>query len=247
MKNLTVAITDNKLIDGQYGDIRFGPWGLECSDRYSFVTVTDQPRAATRRGNVWQLSTGRVRIAYRTDQTSENTIKLTLNVCALDNIALQDAVIRLVFDKAAIKHGIIANKTFTHTDSDTYRLYPTKQAQLIGRDGTVITVTRDQADGAGRFDPYIYLRDRDDHWIIHARLLPRDPVDLVWLRWANRFFTLSAPDQFVRFLWRITPVKKLLWRLRERMGRHCPEIQAVPLNRLKAGQSLTLEVTCHFQ
>ena len=246
MKKLTATITDNKLIRGQYGDIHFGPWGLECSDRHSFVTLTDQSRNAVRHGDTWHLSGGRLQITYTTDQTSANQIRLRLSVKARDDILLQDAVIRLVFDKNPVKHSIIVNQLVHHTNSDKYRLYPAKDVKLIGHDGANITVTLDQADGAGRFDPYMYLRDRDDHWIIHARLLPRDPVDQVWLRWANRLFTLSAPDSLSRSLWRIPPVKKLLWRLRERMGRHCPELQAVPLNELKSGQSLVLEVTCHF-
>jgi len=247
MRQLTTTITHNKLIKGHYGDIIFGPWGLECSDQNSFVTLTDQPRNAKQIGDIWHLSVGRIRIAYETRKPTPNTIGLKLCIRALDDILLQDAVIRLVFDKAAIKHGRIADKTVHHTNSDKYRLYPTNKVTLIGKDGTTISVSLDHADGAGRFDPYMYLRDRDDHWIIHARLLPRDPVDQVWLRWANRLFTLSAPDWFSALLWRMPPLKKLLWRLRERMGRHCPEIQAVPLNRLKAGQSLSMEVTCHFQ
>ncbi|KJE34427.1 hypothetical protein UF64_15255 [Thalassospira sp. HJ] len=246
MKHLSTEISENKLISGQYGDIHFGPWGLECSDRHSFVTITDQPRNAILRDDIWHLSDGRLQIKYETEQTSSNTIRLCLSVEALNDIPLQDAVIRLVFDKNAITHGIIAGRTFTHCNSDKYRLYPIKQVQLVGQDGGTITVRLEDADGAGRFDPYMYLRDRDDHWIIHARLLPCDPVDQVWLRWANRFFTLSAPNGVSRFLWRISPIKKLLWRLRERAGRRCPEIQAVPLNHLKAGQSLGLEVTCHF-
>lgn len=246
MTKLTTTIT-NKLISGQYGDIGFGPWGLECSDQHSFVTLTDQPRNARQTGDIWHLSGGRLRITYETHQPAPDTIRLRLCMQALDDILLQDAVIRLVFDKHAIKHGCIAGKTFHHTNSDKYRLYPTKLVELIGQDDATISVTFDHTDGAGRFDPYMYLRDRDDHWIIHARLLPRDPVDHVWLRWANRLFTLGAPDWLAAFLWRMPPIKRLLWRLRERMGRHCPEIQAVPFNRLKAGQSLSMEVTCHFR
>jgi hypothetical protein len=247
MKKLTTAITDNRLIRGKYGDIRFGPWGLECSDQHSFVTVTDKPRNATKIGDIWHLSDGRIRITYETHQPNPDAIQMRLCVHALDDILLQDAVIRLIFDKSAIQHGRIAGKTFHHTNSDKYRLYPTRLVELVGQDDTKISITLNQANGAGRFDPYMYLRDRDDHWIIHARLLPRDPVDQVWLHWANRLFTLSAPGGLSRFLWRVPPIKKLLWRLRERLGRHCPEIQAVPLNRLKAGQSLSMEVTCHFQ
>ena len=247
MTKPTVIITNNKLMSGRCGNITFGPWGLECSNQHSFVTLTDRTRNAKQVGDIWHLSGGRIHIAYETRKPTPNTIGLKLRIQALDDILLQDAVIRLVFDKTAIGHGRIADKTVQHTNSDKYLLYPTNEAELIGQDGATVSVTLDHADGAGRFDPYMYLRDRDDHWIIHARLLPSDPVDQVWLRWANRFFTLSAPGWFSALFWRMPVFKKLLWRLRERMGRHCPEIQAVPLNRLKAGQSLSMEVTCHFQ
>ncbi|MEQ8285987.1 hypothetical protein [Thalassospira sp.] len=247
MTKLQTTIDDTHLIKGQFGDISFGPWGIECSDKNGFITLTDRTRNAHFQDGIWHLPTGRLKIALHTRQVDANRITIAASFTALDDIALQDAVIRLIFDKAAIKSGIINDQVFAHTNSDKYRLFPTKRAQLIGTSGQRITVTLGATEGAGRFDPYLYLRDRDDLWIIHARLLPRDPVDYVWLRWANRLFTLSAPDPIARWVWKTAPLKNLLWRMRERLGRRCPEIQAVPLNTLLKGQVLSLEVTCHFQ
>ncbi|MBX2831339.1 MAG: hypothetical protein KTR23_09195 [Rhodospirillales bacterium] len=247
MTKLQTTIDNDQLILGQFGDIEFGPWGIECSDQDGFITLTDTTRNAGYQDGIWHLPTGRLIIDLHTKQIDANKIAIAASFTPLDDMALQDAVIRLVFDKEAIKSGIINDQVFVHTNSDKYRLYPTKQAQLVGVSGHCITVTLDATNGAARFDPYLYLRDRDDHWIIHARLLPRDPVDQIWLRWANRFFTLSAPNPVARWVWRISPLKNLLWRMRERLGRRCPEIQAVPLNTLRKGQVLSLEVTCHFQ
>lgn len=246
MTKLEATIQNDQLVSGCYGDITFGPWGIECSDQHSFVTLTDTPRNAQRDGNIWHLSSGRLEITLATSQTSANGIKQHATFTALDDVALQDAVIRMVFDKSAIAYGIIAGRTVTHSNSDKYRLHATRDAKLFSSGGKTVTVTLDHADGLGRFDPYLYLRDRADDWIIHARLLPTEPVDHVWLRWANRLFTATAPVALADLLWRFGLSRKLLWRMRERMGRHCPEIQAVPLNILKRGQSLELEVTCHF-
>ena len=105
MRQSTTTITNNVLINGHYGDITFGPWGLECSDQHSFVTLTDHPRNAKQVGDIWHLSGGRIRIAYETRKPTPNTIGLKLRIQALDDILLQDAVIRLVFDKTAIRHG----------------------------------------------------------------------------------------------------------------------------------------------
>lgn len=247
MTELKAKIADGHLMNGLYGDIRFGAWGIECSDRHSFVTLTDLPRNAFFKGGVWHLASGRLKIELKTAQTSPNTLTIKAAFTALDDTALQDAVIRTVFDKSNIKHGMIANQTIPHTNSDKYRLHKTDHAKLASKGGHVVTVRLTKSDGAGRFQPYLYLRDRDDHWIIHARMLPIDPVDQVWLRWANRFFTASAPDAAARFIWKFKPTRKLFWLLRERLGRSCPEIQAVPLNILKSGQSLSMEVTCHFR
>ncbi|WP_417625298.1 hypothetical protein [Paremcibacter congregatus] len=247
MTKLQTTIDNDRLIAGQFGDITFGPWGIECSDKNGFITLTDRTRNAHFDNGIWHLPTGRLKIALHTRQINANRITIAASFTALDDIALQDAVIRLIFDKAAIKSGIINDQVFAHANSDKYRLFPTKQAQLIGTSGQRIKVTLTATNGADRFDPYLYLRDRDDHWIIHARLLPRDPVDQIWLRWANRFFTLSAADPIARWVWKTAPLKNLLWRMRERLGRGCPEIQAVPLNTLCKGQVLSLEVTCHFQ
>ncbi len=246
MKKLQVQIINDRLITGQYGNIRFGPWGFECSDRQSFLTLTDQCRNARQIGDYWQLSEGDWALDYHTSQTDPNTLHIRATLTALRDGLLQDAVIRLVFDKSAIQTGEIAGRKYRHTDSDRYHLYPVHTAQLTGTDGTVLSVTLDRHAGAGRFAPYMYLRDQGDHWIIHARLLPVNPVDYVWLRWANRFFTLSAPHWFAHLIWKCPGGKAAIWRLRERLGRHCPEIQAVPLNNIKSGQSLLLEVTCRF-
>ena len=247
MKRLQAEIINNCLVSGQYDDIRFGPWGFECSDRHSFVTLTDQCRNARHIGNHWQLAEGEWALDYHTRQTDPNTLHIRTTLTARCDGLLQDAVIRLVFDKSNIQTGEIAGRTYPHTDSNKYRLYPVRNVRLNGTDGTIVSVTLDRYDGAGRFAPYLYLRDSDDHWIIHARLLPIDPVDHVWLRWANRLFTLSTPNWLARMIWNCPGGRAIFWRLRERFGRHCPEIQAVPLNNLKSGQSLLLEVTCRFR
>ncbi|MFV1850619.1 MAG: hypothetical protein ACMZ66_07920 [Thalassospira sp.] len=247
MTELKAKIAHDRLMDGHFGDIHFGAWGIECSDRNSFVTLTDTSRKAFFKDGVWHLASGRLKIELKTAQTSASTLTIKAAFTALDDIALQDAVIRTVFDKSNIKHGIIADQTIPHTNSDKYRLHKTDHAKLVSKGGHVVTVHLRKPDGTGRFEPYLYLRDRDDHWIIHARMLPIDPVDHVWLRWANRLFTASAPNAIARLLWKCKPTQKLLWRLRERLGRSCPEIQAVPLNILKSGQSLSMEVTCHFR
>lgn len=247
MTELKAKIADDRLLEGHFGDINFGAWGIECSDRHSFVTLTDTSRNALFKDGIWLLASGRLKIELETAQTSPNTLTLKAAFTALDDIALQDAVIRTVFEKSNIKHGIIANQTISHTNSDKYRLHKTDHTKLVSTGGHSVTVRLTQSDGAGRFEPYLYLRDRDGHWIIHARMMPINPVDQVWLRWANRFFTASAPDAIARLLWKFKPTQKLLWRLRERLGRSCPEIQAVPLNVLKSGQPLSMEVTCHFR
>ncbi|WP_417812147.1 hypothetical protein [Thalassospira alkalitolerans] len=247
MIKLHSTIQNNRLISGHFGDIMFGDWGFECSDRQSFVTLSQTCRNATRSDDDWHLAEGHWHLRYQTTRQSHNTIRIRAKLTAITDGILQDAVIRLVFNKSAIIAGEIAGQRYRHTDSDRYRLHPVTTAKLRGENGTTITVTLDKVDGAGRFAPYLYLRDRGDCWIIHARLLPVDPVDHIWLRWANRFFTSAAPDWLARLIWNCHGGKRLLWRLRERLGRHCPEIQAVPLNRLRAGQVLKLGVTCHFQ
>lgn len=250
MTRLHTEIRDHRLISGHFGAITFGMWGIEFSDRYSFATLTDTPRNACLADDVWQLRQGRWKTRLHTAQTSPATLTASAQFTALDHAPLQDAVLRMVFDKHSIAHGAIAGKTYRHRNSDTYRLYPIHKARdvrLFGTDGHKIIITLDACDGVGRFAPYLYLRDRGDHWIVHARLLPTNPVDQVWLRWANRFFTLSAPDPVARALWDMPGGQKLLWRLRERLGRHCPEIQAVPLNTVLAGQTLSLGVTCRFR
>ncbi|MCC9624019.1 hypothetical protein LPB41_20250 [Thalassospira sp. MA62] len=254
MHNLETTISGGHLsgghlIAGQFGPITFGPWGIECSDQTGFVTLTDAVRNAQQNGDVWHLPSGRIKVDVSTNRLPDpaNAIRVLAQFTALDDVALQDAVVRFVFTQNGIDHADIAHQKFRHVNSDKYRLFAVSHATLVGQMGERITVTLDHASTAGRFRPMMYVRDRDDQWIIHARLLPIDPVDHVWLRWANRFFTLSAPGGLAKAIWSVGFLRKFLWRLRERMGRHCPEIQAVPLNILERGQSLRMEVTCTFR
>ncbi|OSQ39753.1 hypothetical protein [Thalassospira mesophila] len=257
MPELTTQITDNRLISGSFGPVHFGtndfgpvnfgPWGFEASDRVSFLTLDDNSRHVNHAGTDINFKNSRWRLEYQTRPSQKDTaITISARFTALTGGPLQDAVIRLVFDKTAIDHGMIANQKYHHRNSDKYRLFPTRQVQLHTRDDRKIDVTLDHAEGAGRFAPYMYLRDRDESWIIHARLLPIAPIDDIWLRWANRLFTLTCPQKLARLIWKAPGGKAILWRLREKWGRHAPEIQAVPLNILKPGQSLYLEVTCRF-
>ena len=247
MSKLNTHIVDNQLISGSFGPVQFGPWGFEASDRVSFFTLDNNSRHITRAGQDVIFQNSRWRLDYETRQSQQHgSITLSARFTALTGGPIQDAVVRLVFDKTAIHHGIIANRKFLHHNSDKYRLFPTRKVQLFTHDHHHIDVTLDHAEGTGRFAPYMYLRDRDDCWIIHARLLPAEPIDDIWLRWANRFFTLSCPSKLARLVWKTPGGKAIFWRLREKWGHRAPEIQAVPLNILKPGQSLYLEVTCRF-
>lgn len=66
MSKIDVLITDNRVMDGRFGDISFADWGIECSDRHSFVTLTDIARNAHNTGDIWHLSGGRLKIDLKT-------------------------------------------------------------------------------------------------------------------------------------------------------------------------------------
>ncbi|MFH1805429.1 MAG: hypothetical protein ABID63_11135 [Pseudomonadota bacterium] len=247
MTRLIADIVDHRLLRGQYGPFGFGNWGFEASDRQSFLTLSETSRHVGRTEDVFEFAEGSWRLEYHTiHDPDHNLIRITARLTALRDGILQDGVIRLVFDRNGIDSGTLAGRTYRHRNSGRYRLFATRHVALSGGDHQ-IDITLDHADGAGRFDPYMYLRDEGDFWIVHARMLPSAPQDVIWLRWANRLFTVTAPEPVARFLWQNRTGKALLWRLRERWGRHAPEIQAVPLNILRRGQSLQMEVTCRFR
>jgi hypothetical protein len=251
MTVLQADIRDGRLIQGQFGSIQFGPWGFEASDRVSFLTTSEQSRhvEVLEHPNRFLFAEGKWALEYQTRQEShEPTLRINAQFTALRDGLLQDAVIHLVFDKSAFAYGEIANRRINHRNRDKYRLYPVNHVRLCGAEHSV-DISLDHSEGTGRFTPYMYLRDRGDHWIVHARLLPdvKRDIDIVWLRWANRFFTLSAPDRLAKLLWQMPGGKAVLWRTREKLGRLCPEVQAVPLNRLSAGQTLELGVSCRFR
>jgi hypothetical protein len=89
----------------------------------------------------------------------------------------------------------------------------------------------------------MYLRDEPGFWIVHARLIPKEPCDLYWIRWANRFGTLSLNDLWSRRLLRTKWLKDGLWYLSERRGGR-PALQAQGLAVLNPGDCLELQAEC---
>ena len=80
---------------------------------------------------------------------------------------------------------------------------------------------------------------------MHARLIPKMPYALLWVRWFNRFARISLPGWASRILLSVPGLKSRLWYAAERGGRNVLQLQASGLARLDAGEhvALAMEMT----
>lgn len=239
------------------GRIKGTGWGAETADRASFFTLTDRPYGCDiRTTNLSSIQGGFARqtevvmaeghwlldMALQHDGTMFR-VEQTLH-CIEDSL-LQDFVVRFKFDRSAFDAASIGGRTVKHMSRNVWHQYPVHHVTLHGPHGTA-EVSLFDAITCDRFLPHIYVRDEPGSWIVHVRLIPSEPCDLYWIRWANRFFSVSLGDHWSRRLLKWGWLKKKLWYLAERRGGR-PALQAQGLARLRRGDTIGIRAGCEIR
>jgi hypothetical protein len=231
-------------------------WGAETADRRSFFTLTGRPYGCRIRplacipienGFVKRLETvmaeGRWQMEIQAS-LDNGTVRIHQTIECLEDSIFQDFVVRFRFDRSSFDRGLIAGRIIPHADRNVWHQYPVREAVLTGPHGTV-RVRALQAVTVGKFEQMMYVRDEPGSWIVHVRLIPSDPPDLYWIRWAHRFGTWSINDPWSRRFLRSARVKRALWYLSERRGGR-PQLQAQGLAMLRRGQRIAIQAECEL-
>jgi hypothetical protein len=100
--------------------------------------------------------------------------------------------------------------------------------------------------GPATFSPHAYVRDEvGPYWIVHFRLFPETP-DEYWIKWDSKWGRLvDIRSKLASAILSFKGLRNVLWYRAERCGGR-PNIQALGLVRLAAGETLKLEVDCAF-
>lgn len=236
------------------------PWGIECGDSMGFFSQTD---SGVRSSNEYlkikitnsssssiqkvNLSDGEL-IVGSNNQWNKKEIERNVYAKAVKDTFLMDFVLRYRFKKNIFHTAIINKKKIIHNKTNIYYQYPVKEAMLLGED-CKITIKLNEVETADIFKPYMYVRDFEDEWIIHCRLLPEvfeKKVLKLNVPWYNKSIPqflsniiLSIPILQKRTWYRTEKKKYSSWNL---IGRFFKP-SSYPLAMLKAGKIISINST----
>jgi hypothetical protein len=145
----------------------------------------------------------------------------TLNVEALENSRLMDAVLRFVIAKDQVQSAFIGDREIIHQRRNHYYQYPLDQVTINLKNGAVLTFHPVPSVLPRGFENVVYLRDEPEKWILHIRALAMAPSYYVLkgcTRWYNRPFPAVVQHILLRFPWLST---RLLY-VRERISQRIP-------------------------
>ena len=232
------------------GENMIYPWGIETADSYAFFSLEDglgyrykvlEQEKKTTDNRFYQ----RIVVEMREGKWELIRRKATLT-CLEDSVAM-DFVMRFRFRKKFFEKALIAGEIFSHKNTNIYYQYPVKEAALIG-DTYSVKIEAEKAECSEKMRPHMYVRDAENEWVVHARMLP-STADKQVIKLCNPW-ALSYPlPQFIsKPILSIPFIKKELWYRGERQhytNRIVRRINpmAYPLVRMPKGTKLNWEVT----
>lgn len=236
-------------------------WGIEFADAKSFFSLEWDGWRTKKKVHEVHTSRNAARALLSVDllegsflvldetRITGNTIVREATLTAVEDSFLMDFVVRYRFTKRAFHHAYIGDRVLEHHNTNIYYQYPVTSAALYGEEFAV-DVTMHDVEMAGIFSPFMYVRDWQDEWIVHCRLLPKVVArEVVKLNapWYNRALPESLGNTLLRF-----PVfKKRFWYRAEKKRYAAWDIasrffrpSAYPLAMLKKGQRLKIVSSC---
>ena len=235
------------------------PWGIETADSWSFFsmeegigyrfTVLDKKISVSNdrltsffhvkmREGEWILETADIIVG--------NSISRTAKLKCITDSIFMDFVVRFRFKKYFFSSGEIANKKIKHTSSNVYHQFEVTHASLVG-DALSVDVKIVEAKTNNKFTPCLYIRDHQDEWVVHARMIPIG-ADKEVIKLCSRYFKTSPlPNFLTKVILSSKKIKNYLWYHSE----HSPyksrlanffSPNAFPMIKLYAGQEIEWKV-----
>ena len=241
------------------------PWGIETADSSAFFSLEDgfgyrysllgeekyhddktfryTCRVEMQEGS-WDL--------FLYDRIIDNSRVLrTARLLCLKDSYFMDFVMRFCFHKHFFPKAQIAGYTYHHRNTNVYYQYPTSKVSLNGESEKIIIHVQ-KSSSPEQLKPHMYVRDNNQQWVVHARMLPtRWEKEVIKLcnNWAQ---TRPLPQCLSNLILSSKKAKKALWYRGERSpftGKILKRINpaAFPMVLLKKGQELYWQVEMEVQ
>ncbi len=236
------------------------PWGIETADSSAFFSLEKDVgyRYKTLQQSIHhgthtfcadiktKMREGQWHLQVSDKITDAHNIIRRAEAVCLEDSYFMDFVMRFRFKKKFIKHAEIADKKIIHNNTNVYNQYPVNKVVLQGSDYKIkIDITNSTVPE--KMKPFMYVRDADDEWVVHVRMLPEDwdkEIIKVCNRWAQ---TRPLPLWMSRVILNIPSLKKHLWYRNEVNPYKNPvlkrmNLNAFPMVKLLKGDCLMWEV-----
>lgn len=196
----------------------YGPY-IECSDSASFFNSRTQgwriKRARLINGaQEITLSEGRCCIKD-VNKTTEKQFDSVITLTALNNTHLIDFVIGYAFKKNTFDVAHIGNHTFTHVNSKKRHQYPLTRCSLQSSHYSAHIEILGTNTCNNLFTPVMYVRDMNDLWIVHCRLLPKI-IHTSVVQLHTPLYNKALPQFISSLVLKNAFLKKSLWYRSER-------------------------------
>lgn len=206
------------------GDNIIKPWGFECADSSSFFSLEDgnglRYNLLSKDNNftdkfysenlVVEMKEGKWKLDISDSIDSNKKIIRYVNAECLEDTIFMDFVMRFRFKKNIIQQAIIFDKEISHNNTNIYYQYPVNKVLLKGKRYEINIKVIDSLVPKN-MNPYIYVRDNKDEWVVHIRMLPNEyykNVIKICTGWAK---TRPLPQFISNLLLKYDRLKDFLW------------------------------------
>lgn len=200
------------------------PWGVETADSSAFFSLEDgfgyrykvlkenyHQTATTYSGTlVVKMQEGCWKLNFK-DIIENNKVRRKITLECLEDSYFMDFVLRFRVRKEFVAYALINNLKIKHQNSNVYYQYPVEEVYLKGSGNFDIKVSIVSKSVPAKMTPLMYVRDLNDEWITHVRMLPNS-YDKEVIKLCNSWYqTQPIPMWMSKLLLKFKVIRKNLW------------------------------------
>jgi hypothetical protein len=241
------------------------PWGIEFADSSAFYSMEDGfgyryellDHLESVNGDshkvvqIVRMREGLVRLELNEGLEEARSFRRTCTLTCLEDTTLMDFVLRYRFLASEFPGAFIADRTLTFARTCIYHQHPVDTA-AVGNGRSTVRVTVLERVVPANMKAVVYLRDGEDAWVLHVRMLPAQWEKEV-IKLCSRWFGTRPMPQWVSGpVLGIPWVREALWYRGERRPWRNPVAcvfspNAYPMAHLGKGEVLRWDTNCRIE
>lgn len=255
-----IILNNGLLKKAELNGVIFEDFSIEFSDKFSFFTLTEKPRFIISKLIKSEVQTNFSSALYSiqtiqghfelevstTIDINNNFIDIEAGLKSLEDVYIQDFVIRMKAKKDNIENVLIENLNIKHQDSQKYYQFNTNNLTINSAENKKIKINRIEDAKLDGAENHMYVRDLKKFWIIHCRLFPSKNPKQYNLRWISNYFWVSLNFKISKIISCLPFIGKALWYRKERLGKKALEIQLIGLIKIHKNEKIKQKVRIKY-